>query len=245
MARGISEDSPELTEYVVTRWYRAPEIMLSTQHYSKAIDVWAVGCILAELLGTYVNNYRCCYRSLSSSQPHLLTLIATPSHSKPLFAGSDYIEQIRCIVDIVGSPDEEDLQFVRGERARAFMQRLKGRPKVPWRNLYPSANSSALDLLEKLLQFNPGKRITVEEALAHPYFASLHDEAEEPVCDKEFDFSYEQDDTCVEEVKALLLEIVAEYHDEAKPMVAEAMEVAKNVAASVRAAATSDSAPKK
>ncbi len=62
-----------MTEYVVTRWYRAPEIMLSCQEYTKAIDVWSLGCIFAELLGT-----------------------------KPLFPGDDYIHQLRLIVDLLG-----------------------------------------------------------------------------------------------------------------------------------------------
>ena len=84
----------ELTEYVVTRWYRAPEIMLAcqvrraacspfplrgsragAQEYTKAIDIWSVGCIFAELLG-----------------------------HKPLFPGDDYIHQLRLIVEILGAP---------------------------------------------------------------------------------------------------------------------------------------------
>ena len=71
---GVDERSVDLTEYVVTRWYRAPEIMLSCQEYTKAIDVWSVGCIFAELLG-----------------------------SKPLFPGDDYIHQLRIITDVLGT----------------------------------------------------------------------------------------------------------------------------------------------
>ena len=68
LARGIDglEPNAELTEYVVTRWYRAPEIMLSCREYTKAIDVWSVGCIFGELLGR-----------------------------KPLFPGNDYIHQLQ------------------------------------------------------------------------------------------------------------------------------------------------------
>ena len=70
---GVEAQESELTEYVVTRWYRAPEIMLATQAYSKAIDVWAVGCIMAELIS-----------------------------KKPLFPGDDYIHQLKLIVDTLG-----------------------------------------------------------------------------------------------------------------------------------------------
>ena len=66
-----------MTEYVATRWYRAPEIMLSWKEYTKAIDVWSVGCIFAELLGR-----------------------------KPLFPGKDYIHQLNLITDVIGTPDE-------------------------------------------------------------------------------------------------------------------------------------------
>ena len=82
----------ELTEYVVTRWYRAPEIMLSCKEYSKAVDVWGVGCILAEILGR-----------------------------KPLFPGEDYIHQLQVISDVLGSPTEADLHFVKNDRAKRFM----------------------------------------------------------------------------------------------------------------------------
>ena len=95
----------------MTRWYRAPEVMLSCQEYSKAIDVWAVGCIHAELLG-----------------------------GRPLFPGDDYMHQLRLIVDTLGSPSPADLAFVTSERARAFMLRLAGRPRVELARLCPSAN---------------------------------------------------------------------------------------------------------
>jgi serine/threonine protein kinase len=93
LARGISQEGTSpLTEYVVTRWYRAPEIMLACREYTKAVDIWAVGCILAELL-----------------------------RRKPLFAGSDYMDQLKLITSVLGSPSEEDLSFVKSERAKAFM----------------------------------------------------------------------------------------------------------------------------
>ena len=91
-----------LTEYVVTRWYRAPEIMLSCQEYTKAIDIWSVGCIFGELLGR-----------------------------KPLFPGDDYIHQLQIICDIIGTPTEEELEFVTSEKAKRFMRGQPFKPKVP------------------------------------------------------------------------------------------------------------------
>lgn len=87
-----------LTEYVVTRWYRAPEIMLACQEYTSAIDMWSVGCIFAELLAR-----------------------------TPLFPGEDYIAQLRLICEKIGRPSEKDLDFVTSERARRFMASLQNK----------------------------------------------------------------------------------------------------------------------
>lgn len=64
-------------------------------------------------------------------------------------------------------------------------------PKIPFENLYPRASPLAIDLLTKLLAFDPAQRITVEEALSHPYLSAYHDEADEPSHDHSFDFSFE------------------------------------------------------
>jgi len=188
LARGITSTEVaegSLTEYVVTRWYRAPEIMLACQEYSKAIDVWAVGCIFAELLGT-----------------------------KPLFPGDDYIHQLKLIVEVLGSPGEDDMAFIKSSRARAFMAKQAGKPRVPWATLFPKANPVGLDLLERMLTFNPGKRITVEEALKHPYLASLHCEEDEPVCPTTFNFDFENYPLTKRNLQLLMFEQIARYHPE-------------------------------
>jgi serine/threonine protein kinase len=206
LARGVeTTESPDLTEYVVTRWYRAPEIMLSCMQYSKSIDVWSVGCVFAELLGT-----------------------------KPLFPGDDYIHQLKLIVDVLGSPSEEDLAFVKSPRALSFMQKQGGKAKVPFTTLFPRASPLSLDLLEKMLAFNPDKRITVDEALAHPYLSSLHSEEDEPVCPTPFDFSFEttagQAPLDKPALQRLMLEQIEAYHPGTLPPAAAAAALGGDVA---------------
>jgi mitogen-activated protein kinase 1/3 len=91
LARGIV-DNLELTEYVVTRWYRAPEIMLGCMQYTTKVDLWSVGCIFAEMLSR-----------------------------KPLFPGQDYIDQLHLIMNALGVPSDSELTFVTNARARKFM----------------------------------------------------------------------------------------------------------------------------
>lgn len=188
LARGLDVENMELTEYVVTRWYRAPEIMLSCQEYTKAIDVWSVGCIFAELLGR-----------------------------KPLFPGDDYIHQLQIISDVLGTPSEQDLDFVTSDKALRFMKSQPVKPKVPFSTLYPlapegSANPQALDLLDKMLHFNPSKRITINQALQHPYMESLHNPDDEPECKEEFDFAFENATLSKELIQELIYAEMCHFH---------------------------------
>jgi len=174
-----------LTEYVVTRWYRAPEIMLACQEYTKAIDVWSVGCIFAELLAR-----------------------------SPLFPGEDYIAQLRLICDKLGKPSEKDLDFVTSERARKFMLSLPNKPPIPMGEIFATYKNErdALDLLRRMLEIHPVKRISVEEALEHPYLSSLHNPADEPVADFHFSFDFEHEDLPRERVQELIWEEIRGYH---------------------------------
>jgi serine/threonine protein kinase len=140
-----------LTEYVVTRWYRAPELLLSCPSYSQSVDVWSAGCILAELLGR-----------------------------RPLFPGRDYIQQLNLQLRVLGTPREEDLAHVTNVHARRYVRSMPDMPPVALQALFPKSNPLALDLLAKMLVFVPSKRLTVKQALEHPYLAKLHDVMDEP-----------------------------------------------------------------
>ncbi|KAF7321518.1 Mitogen-activated protein kinase [Mycena kentingensis (nom. inval.)] len=175
-----------MTEYVATRWYRAPEIMLSFANYTTAIDIWSVGCILAELLG-----------------------------GKPIFKGRDYVDQLNQILHYLGTPSEDTLRRVGSPRAQEYIRSLPIKPRVAFSTLFPNANPLAIDLLSHMLCFDPAKRITCEEALAHPYFQAWHDPSDEPVCQEVFDFSFEEEDS-IEGMKKLIVEEVNNFRAEVR-----------------------------
>ncbi|KAJ2717324.1 mitogen activated protein kinase [Coemansia spiralis] len=189
LARGLAE-TPEgnigfMTEYVATRWYRAPEIMLSFLSYTKAIDIWSVGCIFAELLG-----------------------------GKPLFKGRDYVDQLNQILQILGTPDDATLSRIGSERAQMYIRSLPFMPKVPWARIFPSATPPALDLLEKLLDFDPSTRITVDEVLAHPYLKVYHNPGAEVACSVACDMSFEAV-TSMPDVKRMIIDEVIDFKHQA------------------------------
>ncbi|KAK6355771.1 Mitogen-activated protein kinase [Orbilia javanica] len=192
LARGFSVDPEEnagyMTEYVATRWYRAPEIMLSFQSYTKAIDVWSVGCILAELLG-----------------------------GRPFFKGRDYVDQLNQILHYLGTPNEETLCRIGSPRAQEYVRNLPFMPKIAFSRLFPNANPDALDLLDKMLAFDPSERITVEKALEHRYLQIWHDPSDEPTCPAEFQFGFEVVEDIQEMKKMILDEVVAFRHIVRKP----------------------------
>lgn len=164
LSRGfdVASDDP-LTEYVVTRWYRAPELLCDSPYYGKAVDMWSVGCILAELI-----------------------------NHQPMFRGQNPQHQLQCIVQKLGCPPKEKLDFIQSKSALSVIR--KSAPKDPphFSTLFPKDTSFlALDLLRKMLEFNPEDRVTVEEALEHPYLRDFHRVLPEPSCKDLFNFEFE------------------------------------------------------
>lgn len=145
--------NPVLTDYVATRWYRAPEILLGSTKYTKGVDMWSIGCILGELLG-----------------------------GKPMFPGNSTMNQLDRIIEVTGRPRPEDIEAIQSPFAQSMLENLPPTHPRPLRAMFPNAPDDAVDLLEKLLRFNPDKRITAEDSLAHEYVAQFHNEDDEPSC---------------------------------------------------------------
>ena len=136
-----------------------------------------MGCILAELLG-----------------------------GKPFFKGRDYVDQLNQILHYLGTPNEETLSRIGSPRAQDYVRNLPYMQKISFQSLFRNANPDALDLLDRMLAFDPSSRISVEEALEHKYLQIWHDASDEPHCPQTFDFQFE----VVEEINEMKKMILAE-----------------------------------
>lgn len=147
LARRYADPPDTYTPGVVTLWYRAPELLLGAKQYSTAVDMWAVGCVFAELLA-----------------------------GQPLFAGTGELDQLSRIADTLGRPCEEkwtgfdQLPSVGRVSFRAYPEASSLREKMAEKAGVGRISDAALHLLEEMLQYDPGRRICAESALKHEYF---------------------------------------------------------------------------
>ncbi|KAI8323544.1 Pkinase-domain-containing protein, partial [Martensiomyces pterosporus] len=141
LARDFGDVSRVMTSQTVTRWYRAPELLFGAKNYTGAIDIWAMGCIFAELL--------------------LRT---------PYLPGDSDMNQLKTIFRALGTPTEDDWPGMAKLPAYVEFEKF---PKNPLNALFTAAGHDVLDLMGRMLTYNPVGRITAAQALAHPYFANL------------------------------------------------------------------------
>jgi len=150
LARQYGSPLKPYTQMVVTLWYRAPELLLGAKQYSTAIDMWSLGCIMAELLA-----------------------------KEPLFNGKSEIDQLDKIFRALGTPNEKiwpDFVNLQGVKCNFVKQPYnKLRDKFPPTSFSgrPTLSESGFDLLNRLLTYDPNKRITAEEALRHEWFKEV------------------------------------------------------------------------
>ncbi|KAJ5902216.1 mitogen-activated protein kinase Hog1 [Penicillium taxi] len=167
---------PQMTGYVATRFYRAPEIMLTWQKYSAKVDIWSVGCIFAEML---------CGR--------------------PIFPASSHADQFHQIVDLLGSPPIWIVDTISNNHTKNFVESLPKCKRKPLREVFPNIDPSAADLLERMLVFDVNERINARDALSQPYLAPYHDPNDEPVMNDEFDWSFDSDSETPDTIKSMEL----------------------------------------
>ncbi|KAB0367048.1 hypothetical protein FD755_020372, partial [Muntiacus reevesi] len=196
------DESRHMTQEVVTQYYRAPEILMGSRHYSNAIDIWSVGCIFAELLGRRI-----------------------------LFQAQSPIQQLDLITDLLGTPSLEAMRTA-CEGAKAHI--LRGPHKQPslpvLYTLSSQATHEAVHLLCRMLVFDPSKRISAKDALAHPYLdegrlryhtcmckccfststGRVYTSDFEPVTNPKFDDTFEKNLSSVRQVKEIIHQFILE-----------------------------------
>ncbi|XP_034685866.1 mitogen-activated protein kinase 15 [Vitis riparia] len=189
LARVAFNDTPTAifwTDYVATRWYRAPELCGSFfSKYTPAIDIWSIGCIFAELLT-----------------------------GKPLFPGKNVVHQLDLMTDLLGTPSAEAIARVRNEKARRYLSSMRKKKPIPLSQKFPNADPLALRLLERMLAFEPKDRPSAEEALADPYFKGLAKVEREPSAQPvtKLEFEFERRRITKEDVRDLIYREILEYH---------------------------------
>lgn len=127
--------------------------------------MWSIGCIFAELM-----------------------------MKRTLFPGEHNMRQLDKIIEVLGYPQDEDLDFITNEASMSYMKRLKSQQHqtINWKQRIPHASADALDLLVKMLRFSPEHRITVKDAIKHPYFKNFESLGDPPRCETVFDWTWDK-----------------------------------------------------
>uniref|UniRef100_A0A803SVC7 mitogen-activated protein kinase n=1 Tax=Anolis carolinensis TaxID=28377 RepID=A0A803SVC7_ANOCA len=177
----------EMTGYVVTRWYRAPEVILNWMHYTQTVDIWSVGCIMAEMIT-----------------------------GRPLFKGNDHLDQLTEIMKVTGTPTQDFVQKLQSQDAKNYIKSLPKVQKKDFAAILKYATPLAVNLLEKMLVLDAEKRISAAEALAHPYFEAIHDPEEETEAEK-YDETFDNMDLPLDEWKCITYKEVINFNPPPSP----------------------------
>mmetsp|Transcript_124081 Transcript_124081/g.397057 ORF Transcript_124081/g.397057 Transcript_124081/m.397057 type:complete len:247 (+) Transcript_124081:671-1411(+) len=156
----------DMTEYVSTRWYRAPELLLGARWYTMAIDIWALACVTGEMF-----------------------------LEAPLIMGTSTLDMLTKIEEMVGKPPAADFEMMEAPFAMmSWGCMMDAPPNIPLEMMFPGDNELLVDFMQLLLQYNPLKRMNAGEALAHPFLGSFHDPDGEPICERPFSLPLSDDE---------------------------------------------------
>jgi len=182
-----------LTGHVVTRWYRAPELILLQENYTDAIDIWSVGCIYAELLGMLADTRT---DERGPLFPGSSCFPLSPDHKHK----TDYKyhtrgkhDQLNMIFNLLGTPSEEDIEALEREDAKRYIRCFAAREGDGLRKKFPSVENDSVTLLDGMLQFNSRQRITVEVALNHNLFNEIRDRSQEKTAPSQVNLEFEKE----------------------------------------------------
>merc|ERR1712032_103216 len=181
----------DLTDYVVTRWYRAPELILQCSRYFEAVDLWSTGCIHVEILAR-----------------------------KPLFPGENHIDMLKRIGATLGFNHDRDLNWLQPGKERDDALRLVkalelgDQPPKPLKDRLPSWPDDCLDFVGGMLMFDPTKRPSAAASLSHPYIVHLSDPKGETVAARPFNWEFDRFEPTKEILRELVYKECARLHPE-------------------------------
>jgi renal tumor antigen len=143
--RGIYSKQP-YTEYISTRWYRAPECLLTDGYYGYKMDMWGVGCVMFEVIALF-----------------------------PLFPGTNELDQITKVHKVLGSPSAELLAKFKEHAASHIDFNFPQYEATGIAKMIPHTSAECVDLIEKLIDYDPDTRLSARQALRHPWFRELRE----------------------------------------------------------------------
>ncbi|CAG8069532.1 unnamed protein product [Penicillium salamii] len=173
--------------YTATRCYRAPELLLICQSYDEKVDIWSAGCIFAEML-----------------------------QGRPLFAGRNHVEQFCAMTELLGTPSDDLLAKITSQSTLHFIQSLPSYEGTGLSKMNSNFDSTALNLLERMLVFDRNERISASDALAALYLAAYHDPTDEPTADHIYDWSIHERWGSNNTLKMELYDEIIDYHKQSE-----------------------------
>ncbi|KAK6142287.1 hypothetical protein DH2020_022635 [Rehmannia glutinosa] len=220
LARVAFSDTPTTifwTDYVATRWYRAPELCGS--FFSKVglfLKLHDIKVCVSILLSIDISWFLIAHIQYTAAIDiwSIGCIFAEVLTGKPLFPGKNVVHQLDLITDLLGTPSMDTIARVRNEKARRYLTNMRKKQPVPFAQKFPNADPLALRLLEKLLAFDPKDRPTAEEALSDPYFKRLAKAEREPSCQpiSKMEFEFERRRVTKEDIRELIFREILEYH---------------------------------
>jgi len=208
-----------LTGHVVTRWYRAPELILLQENYTEAIDIWSVGCIYAELLGMLEGTK---HQDRGPLFPGSSCFPLSPDHKHK----TDYKyhtrgkhDQLNMIFNLLGTPSDADIEQLERDDAKRYIRCFSAREGEGLRAKFPQVEDDSIDILNTMLRFNPRERSPVSASLKHSLFASIREPSRETTAPKMLSLDFEKEPDLDENLlRRYFCKEIKKYHAEVPDM---------------------------
>jgi len=201
-----------LTKHVVTRWYRAPELILLQENYTEAIDMWSVGCIYAELLGMLEG---CDMSDRGPLFPGASCFPLSPDRKHK----TDYKyhtrgkqEQLNVIFSLIGTPTEAEVDEMLHRDTKTYVKCFTDRQGDGMKARFPWVDEEAQDILIKMLKFSTKSRITVTDAIEHPIFIEIREPETETITSGIIELNFEKEELDEDALRKHFLEEIEKFH---------------------------------